>query len=77
MFTALSGLSAVSILRRDPTAVVPEDRRGSLMRGLTLADLLRAAYPVSAHDFLDAIREATYRCLDEKLQVASVSTQEC
>ena len=47
------------------------------MRGLTLADLLRAAYPVSAHDFLDAIREATYRCLDEKLQVASVSTQEC
>ena len=76
MFTALSGLSAVSILRRDPTAVVPEDRRGSL-RGLTLADLLRAAYPVSAHDFLDAIREVTYRCLDEKLQVASVSTQEC
>ena len=76
MFTALSGLSAVSILRRDPTAVVPEDRRGS-PSGLTLADLLRAAYPVSAHDFPDAIREATYRCLDEKLQVASVSTQEC
>jgi len=76
MFTALSGLSAVSILRQDPTLVVPEDRRGSL-RGLRLADLLPAAYPVSAHDFLDAIREATYRCLDEKLQVASVSTQEC
>jgi hypothetical protein len=76
MFTALSGLSAVSILRRYPTAVVPEVRRGAL-RGLTLADLLRAAYPVPAHDFPDAIREATYRCLDEKLQVASVSTQEC
>ena len=54
MFTALSGLSAVSILRQDPTAGVPDDRRGSL-RGLTLADLLRAANKKdpSAHHVLD------------------------